>query len=150
MYYYMSLATYPDKWPETSLLIEKPCPYLVLLLAVVTKLLHVAMSTVRSYRTISPLPNEWRYIFCCPVPRVTSGGCYPLLLFHGARTFLQRMAVILLPPACIINNSTNAYNKIIHDYKNICSENRILIISLQFDTSRRRYCNHSACIYEFQ
>ena len=36
--------------------------------------IFVTKDAVRSYRTISPLPASWRYIFCGTFPGVTPGG----------------------------------------------------------------------------
>ena len=39
---------------------------------------------------LSTIPHEitWGVYFCCTCPRVAPGGCYPLSLPCGARTFL--------------------------------------------------------------
>ena len=51
----------------------------------------VAAGAVRSYHTLSPLPDHnvvrW-FAFCGTFPRVTPAGCYPAPCFRGARTFL--------------------------------------------------------------
>ena len=54
----------------------------------------VAADAVRSYRTISPLPQRTqnmprRCIFCGTVPGFTPAGCYPAPFVRGARTFLS-------------------------------------------------------------
>ena len=45
---------------------------------------------VSSYLTFPPLPPHGGAVvyFCCTFPRVAPGGCYPLSLPYGARTFL--------------------------------------------------------------
>jgi len=51
---------------------------------------HVAMPPVRSYRTISPLPERTRAVcFCCTIRGVAPPGRYPASLPGGARTFLS-------------------------------------------------------------
>ena len=55
---------------------------------------------MRSYRTISPLPPRkgtkplkgLAVCFCGTFPRVAPAGRYPAPCFHGARTFLPRLA----------------------------------------------------------
>ena len=51
----------------------------------------VAGSAVRSYRTLSPLPEPRfrRSTLCGAIPRVTPGGRYPPPCRSGARTFLD-------------------------------------------------------------
>jgi len=51
----------------------------------------VAGSAVRSYRTLSPLPEPKfrRFALCGAIPRVTPGGRYPPPYRSGARTFLD-------------------------------------------------------------
>ncbi len=55
---------------------------------------------VRSYRTVSPLPQgradksaafSRRFAFCCTVPVLADGGRYPPPLSCGARTFLSEI-----------------------------------------------------------
>jgi len=53
-----------------SLTIVKP---LILLRVGFTKLLPSPTILVRSYRTFSPLPPKWRFVFCGTIPRVTPG-----------------------------------------------------------------------------
>lgn len=58
----------------------------------------VAGGAVRSYRTLSPLPDRaavkrpptGRFAFCGTFPRVSPAGRYPAPCFRGARTFLPR------------------------------------------------------------
>src|SRR5579863_4618348 len=55
----------------------------------------VTGSAVRSYRTISPLPPAEAGVavcFCGTFPGVAPAGRYPAPCFHGARTFLPRLA----------------------------------------------------------
>ena len=54
----------------------------------VCRAFFVAKKAVRSYRTLSPLPNKWRYTFCCTFPKVSLAGRYPAFFSRGARTFL--------------------------------------------------------------
>ena len=52
----------------------------------------VTAGAVRSYRTISPLPQQImlrRYVFCGTVPGFAPAGCYPAPFVRGARTFLS-------------------------------------------------------------
>ena len=50
----------------------------------------VAGGAVRSYRTLSPLPERvGRFAFCGTFPGVASAGNYPAPCFRGARTFLS-------------------------------------------------------------
>ncbi len=41
--------------------------------------IFVTKNVVGFYSTVSPLPKNWRFIFCCTFPRVSSAGCYPAL-----------------------------------------------------------------------
>ena len=52
----------------------------------------VAGGAVRSYRTLSPLPEPrpGRFAFCDTFPGVAPAGRYPAPCFRGARTFLCR------------------------------------------------------------
>jgi hypothetical protein len=56
----------------------------------------VTSRAVRSYRTLSPLPvaanRHRRFTFCGTFPGVAPAGHYPAPYFHGARTFLHRLA----------------------------------------------------------
>ena len=56
----------------------------------------VTGSAVRSYRTLSPLPQhpkvQRRFAFCGTFPEVTLAGRYPAPYPHGARTFLHGKA----------------------------------------------------------
>ena len=52
----------------------------------------VTAGAVRSYHTISPLPQQImprRYVFCGTVPGFAPAGCYPAPFVRGARTFLS-------------------------------------------------------------
>ena len=63
----------------------------------------VTKKVVSSYLTISPLPQIWRYIFCCTFPRVTPAGRYPALVLWWVRTFLLKKAVT--QPSSLLNKS---------------------------------------------
>jgi len=58
----------------------------------VYRAVSVAEDAVRSYRTVSPLPerSRRRFVFCGTIPGVASAGRYPAPCFRGARTFLPR------------------------------------------------------------
>lgn len=64
---------------------EAIMPFLALLLVVVTLLLRVTTSTVRSYRTFSPLPLYGAVVFCGPNLELPPAGvtCHHLLLESG-------------------------------------------------------------------
>ena len=69
----------------------------------VYKTFLVTKEVVSSYLTISPLPQMWRYIFCCTFPRVAPAGRYPALVLWWVRTFLLKKAVT--QPSSIVNKS---------------------------------------------
>ena len=98
MRYRIPLATYPDRCVETRFKRNKsrPCgPYLVLRPAGFALPFAVTGNAVRSYRTVSPLPD--------PARKQAIGGLFSVALirrlapprrylapcFHEARTFLS-------------------------------------------------------------
>ena len=59
----------------------------------VYRAVRITASAVRSYRTLSPLPQGpracvGRFTFCGTFPGVAPAGRYPAPCLHGARTFL--------------------------------------------------------------
>ena len=92
-------ATNPNSLERKSL---KRCSYLVLLRVGFAIAVSVTRNAVRSYRTISPLPESGtplrfarkrRYTFCCTFPGVAPAGRYPAPFPPGARTFLPKPKV---------------------------------------------------------
>src|ERR1043165_4683078 len=80
-------ATHPDGDPETD---QVPSLF-GLAPGGACHAAPVARSAVRSYRTVSTLPDLWglrRCHFCGAGPGVAPGGCYPSPCLRGARTFL--------------------------------------------------------------
>lgn len=69
----MPLATDPNDDPKTG-----HVPSLFgLALGGVCRATFVAKDAVCSYHTLSPLPLERRFTFCCTFPKVTLAGRYP-------------------------------------------------------------------------
>ena len=66
------------------------CPSTALLRIEFTAMGAFTRHRVSSYLTFPPLPPHGGAVvyFCCTFPRVAPGGCYPLSLPCGARTFL--------------------------------------------------------------
>jgi len=89
--YQIFLATYPRNFVE----IQNRFPLFGLALGGVYHAIFITKNAVRSYHTISPLPN-WRYIFCGTFPRVAPAGGYPAPYFYRARTFLFKKATTQL------------------------------------------------------
>jgi hypothetical protein len=91
------LATNPDDSSEDMTeRLAPPAPSLFgLAPGGVCRAVLVTKNAVRSYRTLSPLPQASvsggtrRFAFCCTVPGVAPAGCYPAPYLHGARTFLS-------------------------------------------------------------
>jgi len=84
------LATHPDDWPGNRLDACAPASSLFgLAPGGVCRAVHVAMSAVGSYPTLSPLLRQAeRFAFCGTFPEVALAGRYPAPYFRGARTFL--------------------------------------------------------------
>src|SRR5215472_5719144 len=93
-------ATDPDGGAETRLNPKVLPSLLGLAPGGVCPAAVVTDRAVRSYRTISPLPPHrspraargLAVCFCGTFPRVAPAGRYPAPCFHGARTFLPRLA----------------------------------------------------------
>jgi hypothetical protein len=88
-------ATYPDGGAETRG--PEGVPSLFgLAPGGVCRAVGVTVDAVRSYRTLSPLPQgpkaQGRFAFCGTFPGVAPAGRYPAPCFRGARTFLPPTA----------------------------------------------------------
>ncbi len=77
--------------------------------------LFLAVEAVRSYRTVSPLPDPKvrRSVLCCAFPGVTPAGRYPAPCLRGARTFLDNtvsgpVAATAQPPDRRLDRSDRA------------------------------------------
>ncbi|MEY9780671.1 hypothetical protein ABIA23_002073 [Sinorhizobium fredii] len=83
-------ATHPDDRPGNRLDACAPVSSLFgFAPGGVYRAVHVAMSAVGSYPTLSPLLREAeRFAFCGTFPGVAPAGRYPAPCFRGARTFL--------------------------------------------------------------
>ena len=93
----MDQATYPNSDAKTH---HKAVPIWFCFRWGLPCRLSLPKTRLRSYRTISPLPDQKirRYIFCGTFHRLTPSGRYPAPCFREARTFLRQAQA---PPATI-------------------------------------------------
>ena len=85
-------ATYPN--PKRVALSDS---YLVLLQSGVYTAAFVTKYAVGSYPTISPLPNSWRYNFCCTFRRLTPPRSYLALYSMKSGLSSSKSLAVYIP-----------------------------------------------------